>query len=79
MIHWYYMATTKKRLNISLSPETELIIRKLSERDETPQATKISQLLDLALELEEDRIWDKLASERSDNKPKYFSHEDAWK
>lgn len=37
------MPTVKKRLNISLSPDVEATIKRLSVRDKMPQATKIME------------------------------------
>ncbi len=48
------MATTKNRINISLSPSVDRILSWLSRRDNMPRATKAADLLRIALELEED-------------------------
>lgn len=74
------MATTKKRINISVSKEVEKMLSALSKRDQVPTATKATELLMRAIEIEEDEVWDKIASERlkQDNKCR-ISHEDAWK
>lgn len=72
------MTTTKTRLNISLSPEIESAVKRLAKRDKIPQATKAAQLLKIALEIEEDQIWDTLASERDKKGAKFISHKKAW-
>lgn len=72
------MTTTKTRLNISLSPEIESAVKRLAKRDKMPQATKATQLLKIALEIEEDQIWDALASERDKKGAKFISHKKAW-
>jgi hypothetical protein len=48
------MATLKKRINISVSDAVEQAVSLLAKRDDVPQATKVTELLELALELEED-------------------------
>jgi hypothetical protein len=72
------MATTKKRLNISLTPDVERAVRQLAARDHIPQATKIAQLLQLALEVEEDQVWDMLAQKRDTPAARFISHNKAW-
>ena len=72
------MPTTKRRLNISLSPETDLMVRQLAKRDYVPEATKVSQLLDVALEIDEDAVWDAVAANRDKKNAKFLSHKKAW-
>ncbi len=73
------MPTTKKRLNLTLPKDLEEALRLLAKRDEVPEATKAVELLKGALELEEDRIWDAIASEREAKGGKFLSHEEVWK
>jgi hypothetical protein len=72
------MPTMKKRLNISLSDDLDLALTKLADRDQVPQATKATDLLRLALELEEDEIWDSVASKRDKKEARFLSHNKAW-
>lgn len=72
------MATTKKRINITLPPAEEEALSKLAKRDRVPEATKAAQLLRLALKIEEDEVWDSLASERDMKNTKFISHKEAW-
>ncbi len=72
------MATTKKRLNITLSPELEWALAKIAKRDNVPEATKASELLHSALLVEEDSVWSRLAGERYNQKSKHMSHKEAW-
>jgi len=72
------MPTTKKRMNISLSTDVEKTIARLAKRDQVPEATKAVQLLRLALEIEGDAVWDRLASERDTSRAKFISHKEAW-
>lgn len=72
------MSTTKKRVNVSLSAPIENILAKLAKRDEVPQATKAAELIRLALETEEDQVFDLIASKRDTEKVKLVSHKKAW-
>lgn len=71
------MATTKKRINISLPKDIERALTKLAERDHMPQATKASHLLAQAIEVEEDAVWDAIVQRRMKT-PRFVSHEKAW-
>ncbi len=73
------MATTKRRLNITLAPDVEKIITRIAKRDRMPEATKVAQLVEQALELEEDAAWEKLAEERFKNAKKWLTHDEVWK
>jgi len=73
------MPTTKKRINISLSPAMERALEILARRDAVPEATKAADLLRSALEIEEDDVWDKLASARDTRSARFISHKNAWK
>ena len=72
------MPTTKKRINISLSPDMERAIDTLARRDDMPEATKAADLLRAALETEEDQVWDTLATTRDTKKSKFIPHKKAW-
>lgn len=58
------MATTKQRINISVSKSTAKALRYLAKRDQEPVATKAGALLTLALEIEEDRALSEIARSR---------------
>lgn len=73
------MLTTKNRLNISLPVSMRTALAKLAKRDQMPQATKAAKLLEVALELEEDQVWDILAARRDTAKARYFSHSKVWR
>lgn len=74
------MATTKNRLNISLSPDIDKALSGLSRRDNMPRATKAAGLLRTALLLEEDIYLGAIASERASvSRSSFVSHEKAWK
>ena len=54
-------------------------LAKLARRDRVPQATKAARLLETALELEEDHVWDTIAQNRDTKNSSYLSHKKAWK
>lgn len=72
------MATAKKRINISIPKTVEHTLELVARRDQVPQATKAAYLLQLALELEEDLIWDQIANARDTKKARFVSHTQAW-
>ncbi len=72
------MATNKKRLNIALSPELEVAIKQLADRDNLSQSSKAAELLLTALEIEEDRVWEKLTRERDKKEARFVCHGEAW-
>ena len=73
------MPTTKTRINISLSNDVRDALAKLARRDRVPRATKAAKLLETALELEEDLVWDILAHRRDIKNSHYIPHNKAWK
>ncbi|OGN09960.1 MAG: hypothetical protein A3J46_04490 [Candidatus Yanofskybacteria bacterium RIFCSPHIGHO2_02_FULL_41_11] len=72
------MPTTKTRINISLSDDIIRALTSLAGRDHVPKATKAARLLEIALEIEEDQVWNKLAEKREADKSPYLSHKKAW-
>jgi hypothetical protein len=73
------MATTKRRLNITLSPEVEALISMIAKRDQVPEATKVSELLTISLALEEDKAFSLLGDARlKEKKTNWLSHKDVW-
>ncbi len=74
------MPTSKTRINVSVSDEVSFVLKKLAIRDQVPTATKAERLLEVALEIEEDEVWNKVASLRDTGKTtNYLNHEQAWK
>lgn len=75
------MATTKDRINISVSKDARAALARLARRDEVPVATKASDLLKMALEIEEDRYFGALAEKRlREHKGRWIKDSDAiWK
>jgi predicted DNA-binding protein len=72
------MPTSKKRLNVTLDKDTALFLRNIALRDDVPQATKAAELIEKALELEEDEYFAKVAMQREKKNGKYISHEEFW-
>jgi len=73
------MATLKHRINISLPKSLDVALAQAAKRDQVARATKATELLALAMEIEEDQFWDKLAYAREHKKAKFISHKDFWK
>ncbi|MBT3704597.1 hypothetical protein HOG17_02330 [Candidatus Peregrinibacteria bacterium] len=72
------MPTTKKRVNITLSEEIEKALELLADRDNVPVATKASELVKIAIEIDEADMLNMVAEERDTEKAKYISHDKAW-
>ncbi len=72
------MATIKKRINITLSADMETAITQIAKRDRVPEATKAAELIEKALMIEEDVIWDRLAEARLKNTKKWLTHKQVW-
>lgn len=72
------MPTTKTRINVSLPDEIRDALAKLAQREQVPPATKAAHLIRLALEIEEDIVWDARATKRDRKGAKFVSHKQAW-
>lgn len=72
------MATSKRRINISLPKDVEISLKHLAARDNVPEATKAIYLIQLAMEIDEDDVWNKLAEKRDAKDAKFVSHKKAW-
>lgn len=72
------MSTDKRRINVTISPTVELVLEKVARRDGVPIATKAAELLQFALEVVEDQVWDALAGKRDRRGASFVSHQDAW-
>ncbi len=73
------MPTLKKRVNLSLDDKLYQAIEALSNRDSMPKAAKIVEFIKLAIEIEEDDVWNLIMEERDTENAEFISHEDAWK
>lgn len=75
----HLMPTKKRRLNITLNKDAALFVKKIALRDDVPEATKVSQLVELALEMEEDMYLSKISDEILEkSKGKTISHKEFW-
>ena len=74
----FIMATSKKRINVSLPKDVETILYELAKRDDVPPATKAVHLIKLAIEIDEDDYWDALAEKREADDSDFVSHDEAW-
>ncbi len=73
------MPTKKRRLNITLSKNAALFVKQIALRDDVPEATKISELVELALEIEEDMYLSRKSDELLEqSKGKTVSHKEFW-
>ncbi len=54
------------------------MLSRVARRDNVPQATKAVYLLELALEIEEDVVFDRIASERDTKNARFLNHKQAW-
>ncbi len=72
------MPTLKKRLNMSLPEDIEAALTILAKRDDVTPTTKALYLIKLALEIEEDDVWNALAEMRDTKKARFVSHAKAW-
>ena len=73
------MPTTKQRINITVDKDTNWILKTLAKRDSVSVSAKAVELLEDALELEEDLALAAIADARSKKKVKYIPFEKAWK
>lgn len=74
----FTMPTLKKRINVTVPEAVDAALEKIASRDGVPIATKAAELLQLAIEIEEDEVWDELATLRDTPKSTFIPHEEAW-
>lgn len=72
------MSTTKSRLNISLPDDTRKALLSIAKRDQMPAATKAVRLMEIGMEIEEDEVWDKIASSRDSKGTIFHPHTEAF-
>ena len=72
------MPIIKTRINISVSKDVRRALTRLAKRDAMPPATKAAQLIEHALQFEEDEVWEVIASGRDQRAAKFLSHKRAW-
>ena len=72
------MPTSKKRINVSLPQKLYVFLCDIAQRDEVPTATKAAELIEQAMEIEEDKYLSRIAEERDTPDAKFISHEKFW-
>ncbi len=70
------MPTKKRRLNITLKKDTAFFIKQLALRDDVPESTKASELIEVALEMEEDFTLSTIADERDKKTKNWMSYDE---
>jgi hypothetical protein len=70
---------SKKRISISADKDIEEALTQAAKRDGVLVTTKATELLRLALELEEDMALAYLAEQRLAKKAKPLTHDQVWK
>jgi len=73
------MPTNKKRLNLSLPKDMEMHLFALAKAEGVTPGKMALELLEMALEIEEDTYFAKKAEERAKKKNRLIPHEEAWK
>ncbi len=72
------MPTAKKRINVTIDDETYKALEKLSEKRAKSISSVSLNLIEQALELQEDSHFSRIADERLTKKEKRISHRKAW-
>jgi predicted DNA-binding protein len=73
------MTTKHPRLNVTLSPEHLGMLSFRAKKKSASLSAMARELIEIALELEEDYHLSQLANEREKTHTKWVSHHDAWK
>ncbi len=74
----YAMPSTKKRLYLTLSARLEGMLKAIAKRDALSVATVATNLLERALDIEEDDYLLLTAHEREKTKTVYLAHRNVW-
>ncbi len=70
--------SSKRRLNITLSKQLSVFLHQISLRDDVPEATKARELLERALELEEDAYFSTEVARREKKTRRWVGHDAFW-
>ena len=73
------MPTAKKRINVTIDDETYKTLEKLSEKRAKSISSVSLNLIEQALEFQEDLHFSRIADERLTKREKRLSHLKAWK
>lgn len=72
------MPTVKKRINVTLPNSIAVIIKEMSQRDDVTMSKTIVDLLERAIEIDEDMICSRIAKERLKNMKGTISSQQFW-
>ena len=72
------MPTVKKRINVTIDDETYKVLEKLSEKRAESISRVSLNLIEQALELQEDLHFSRIADERLTKREKRVSHRKTW-
>ncbi len=72
------MPTTKKRINVTIDDETYKVLEKLSEKRAKSISSVSLNLIEQALDLQEDLHFSRIADERLIKREKRISHRKVW-
>ncbi len=73
------MSVAKKRVNLTVDHKTYSALKKLSGNKQQKISTLSLNLIQQALELQEDMYFSKIADKRLSQKQKRISHDKAWR
>lgn len=73
------MPTAKKRINITVDDEMYQVLESLSHKRQKSISGTSLDLIEKAIELEEDLYFSRKSDERLSKKQKHISHDKAWK
>jgi predicted DNA-binding protein len=73
------MTTVNPRINVTLDPQMFGLIGSLAKKENKSVSAKAAELLQTAIELDEDLYYAKLCEERLKNTTKFYSHEEVMK
>ena len=73
------MPTTKQRINVTADAQMESALKSAARRDRMSISSKTSELLHMALDIEEDFALASIAKERDVRGVKYIPHDAFWR
>ena len=73
------MPSVKKRINLTVDDKTYSVLKSLSGKKQQKVSTVSLDLIQQALELQEDIYFSKVADKRLSQKQKRVSHNKAWR
>jgi len=67
-----------RRINITLPKRLSVFLKKISLRDDVSESAKARELLEFAMDLEEDDYFSEEANRREKNTRKWLKHDSFW-